>query len=287
MRLNLRIAFLAATARLRPRPNKTQDYRHDRVEANAPPDPGQQPANGILEGEPVAFQALVREIHRSEEEHQATERNIWADQLRTANRLNWISAIGAIVGAIGSLGIIVSLVIAKKAADDAHLAVVAANRAWIGPVSATLAAIPSAPPTEDITVPVPIRNTGHEPATDASIVGSADSIGIDAAYDEIHAKEQSFEDYCFSISGAKHMTSAVSVVVFPVSSVSNDFSGLITIRSDLIDWDVIYGKKYLFLHACIVYQTFSEVRHTSVCFYAQAGKSVGSLPFCDKGNRAD
>src|SRR5215469_10165522 len=287
MRLNLKVAFLAATAWLRPRPNKTQDYRRDRLEANSPPDPGQQPANGMLEAETVAFQALVREIHRSEEEHQATERSIWTDQLRTASRLNWISAIGAIVGAIGSLGIIVSLVIAKKAAVDAHMAVVAANRAWIGPVSATLAAIPNAPPTEDITVPVPFRNTGHEPATDASIVGGADSIAIDATYDEIHAKEQSFEDYCFSISGAKHMASAVSVVVFPGGSAPNGFNGLITTRSELIDWDVVYGKKYLYLHACIVYQTFSEVRHTSVCYYAQAGKTAGSLPFCDKGNRAD
>ena len=287
MRLNLRLAFLAATAWLRPRPNRTQDHRRDRLEANAPPDPGQQPANGMPEAESAAFQTLVREIHRSEEEHQATERSIWADQLRTASRLNWISAIGAIVGAIGSLGIIVSLVIAKKAADDAHMAVVAANRAWIGPVSATLAAIPNAPPTEDITVPVPFRNTGHEPATDASIVGGADSIATDATYDEIHAKEQSFEDYCFSISGAKHMASAVSVVVFPGGSATNDFNALITIRSELMDWDVIYGKKYLYLHACVVYQTFSEVRHTSVCYYAQAGETVGSLPFCDKGNRAD
>src|SRR5262245_5997313 len=169
MRLNLRLAFLAATARLLPRPDKMQDYRRDRLEANAPPDPGQQLANGMPEAESAAFQALVREIHRTEEEHQATERSIWADQLRTASRLNWISAIGAIIGAIGSLGIIVSLVIAKKAADDAHMAVVAANRAWIGPVSATLATIPTAPPTEDITVPVPFRNTVHEPATDVCL----------------------------------------------------------------------------------------------------------------------
>ena len=125
MRLNLKLAFLAATTWLRPRPNRTQDYRRDRLEANAPPNPGEQPANGMQEAESATFQALVREIHRSEEEHQAIERSIWADQLRTASRLNWITAIGAIVGAIGSLGIIVSLVIAKKAADDAHMAVVA------------------------------------------------------------------------------------------------------------------------------------------------------------------
>jgi hypothetical protein len=83
------------------------------------------------------------------------------------------------------------------------MALVAANRAWISPVSATFGAIPNAPPTEAITVPVPFRNTGHEPATDASIVSSGDSIAIDATYDQIHTKEQAFEDYCFSISVSK------------------------------------------------------------------------------------
>src|SRR5215467_1675860 len=37
MRLNLRVAFLAAIAWLHPRSNKMQDHRHDRQEANAPP----------------------------------------------------------------------------------------------------------------------------------------------------------------------------------------------------------------------------------------------------------
>jgi hypothetical protein len=191
------------------------------------------------------------------------------------------------VGAISSLGIIGSLVIAKIAADDAHMALVAANRAWIGPVSATLGAIPSAPPTEDIVVLLPFRNTGHEPATDASIIGGSDSISIDASYDEIHSKEQSFENYCFSIPGAKDMASAVSIVVFPGGNSSNDYNESVAIKSNLIDWDVIYGKKYVYAQACVIYQTFGEVRHTSVCYYAQAGKTIGSLPFCDKGNKAD
>lgn len=163
------------------------------------------------------------------------------------------------------------------------MALVAANRAWIGPVSATL---PNAPLAEDITVPLPFRNTGHEPATDASVVGGSDSISIDATYDEIHAKEQSFEDYCFSIPAAKGMAAAESVVVFP-GGTNNDYNASITIRSDLIDWDVVYGRKYVYVHACVIYRTFGEVRHTSVCYYAQAGRTIGSLPLCDKGNKAD
>lgn len=235
----------------------------------------------------AAFQTLIREIHRSEEDQRAAERELGAAQLKTAKGLNRVTAVGAVVGAISSLGVIGSLFIAKIAADDAHMALVAANRAWIGPVKATIPAIPIAPPTEDIAVPLPFRNTGREPATDAWIIGGSESISIDATYDEIHAKEQSFEDYCFSIPAAKQMASAQSVVVFPSGDANNDYNGSITISSDLIDWDVIYGRKYVFVHACVVYQTFGEVRRTSVCYYAQAGKTIGGLPFCDKGNKAD
>ena len=269
------------------RPNKNARSSARPPGSKRTPNHSQQPSNETPRTEWELFQALIREIHRSEEDHRAAERKFGAAQLRTAKGLTRITAVGAIVGAISSLGIIGSLVIAKIAADDAHMALVAANRAWIGPVKATLGAIPSAPPTEDITVPLPFRNTGHEPATDASIIGGSDSISIDATYDEIHAKEQSFEDYCFFIPAAKQMASAESIVVFPSGDANNDYNGSITMRTDLIDWDVVYGRKYVFVHACVVYQTFGEVRHTSVCYYAQAGKTIGSLPLCDKGNKAD
>jgi hypothetical protein len=287
MRSGLRAAFLAAMFRRYPKPHGPQDQRRDHEEGDAAARHGQQPASEMPLTEWAALQTLIQEIHRSEDDQQAAEREFAAAQLRTAKSLNRITAVAAIVGAISSLGIIGSLVIGKLAADDAHMALVAANRAWIGPVSATLSAIPSAPPSEDITVLLPFRNAGHEPATDASIIGGSDSISIDVTYDEIHAKEQSFEDYCFAIPGAQHMASAVSIVVFPSGNGNNDYNASIRIKSDLIDWDVVYGKKYVYVHACVVYQTFGEARHTSVCYYAQAGKTIGSLPFCDKGNRAD
>jgi hypothetical protein len=285
MRLNLRLALLAAAAWLNPRPNKMRDHRRDRQEATAKH--SEQPADDQLRPELAEFHALIREIHSSEADHQAAQREFSAAQLRIAKGLNRITAIGAIVGAISSLGVIGSLVIARIAADDAHMALIAANRAWISPVSATLGAIPNAPPTETITVPVPFRNTGHEPATDAFVISASDSIGIESSYDEIHAKERAFEDYCFAISGMPDNASKVSIVIFPEGSAANDFGASIGISPDLIDWDAVYGKKYVFLHACVVYQTFGRVRHTSVCYYAQSGKTIGSLPFCDKGNRAD
>ena len=108
MRLNLRVAFLAAITWLNARPNKMQDHRHDRQEANAIPKHSQQPENEKLRGEWAGFQAAIREI-LSEEDHLAAQRKLGAAQLRIARGLNRITAIGAIVGLISSLGIIGSL----------------------------------------------------------------------------------------------------------------------------------------------------------------------------------
>ena len=94
-RFNLRVAFLAAIAWLNPRPNKMQDHRHDRQEANAIPKHSQHPENEKLRGERAGFQAVIGEI-LSEEDHQAAQRKLGAAQLRIARSLNRITAIGAI-----------------------------------------------------------------------------------------------------------------------------------------------------------------------------------------------
>ena len=89
-----------------------QDHRHDRQKANATPKHCQQPENDKLRGERAGFQAVIGEI-LSEEDHQAAQRKLGAAQLRIAKGLNRITAIGAILGAISSVGIIGSLIITK------------------------------------------------------------------------------------------------------------------------------------------------------------------------------
>src|SRR5947209_8134376 len=100
MRLGLRAAFLAAMFRRYPKPQEAQDQRGDREEEDAAARLGQQPASDMPLTEWAAFQTLIREIHRSEEDHQAEEREFGAAQLRTAKSLNRITVVGAIVGAI-------------------------------------------------------------------------------------------------------------------------------------------------------------------------------------------
>jgi hypothetical protein len=105
MRLDLR-AILAAMSGLYPKPPRPQDQRRDGEETVAPASQDEQSENDIPPAEWTAFQTLIREIHRSERDQQAAERELAAAQLQTAKSLNRITAVGAIVGAISSLGVI-------------------------------------------------------------------------------------------------------------------------------------------------------------------------------------
>jgi hypothetical protein len=81
----------------------------------------------MLRAEWVALQTLIREIHRSEEQHQRAERDLGAAQLRTAKGLNWVTAVGAIFAFLGLLGVTASLIIARQAAEDGRIAANAAR----------------------------------------------------------------------------------------------------------------------------------------------------------------
>src|SRR5690242_10853473 len=127
MRLDLR-TILAAMHGLYRKPHTPQDQRRDREEIDAAASHNQQAGIDIPPAEWAAFQTLIQEIHGSEKEQQAAARELAAAQLRTAKSLNRITVVGSIVGSISSLGVIGSLFITKIAADDAHTALVAANR---------------------------------------------------------------------------------------------------------------------------------------------------------------
>jgi hypothetical protein len=167
------------------------------------------------------------------------------------------------------------------------------RRAWVGPVSPVFSGIPNQPNLSGGSVidRIPFRNTGREPAVEVAIFGNGDTISITATPDEIAEKEKSFADYCFSINGeaASVVEGSVSVVLFPSGGDTNsDYTGTVTINPGLIDWDTVYGRKYLLIRACAVYKTNHIIRHTAMCYYAQAGKiSAGALPLCNHGNKAE
>src|SRR6266581_1147111 len=182
-------AFFVIYSLLKKRPDNSQEHRRDRQHEEGAAESGEQPASDMLRAEWAAFQALIREIHRSEEEHQAAERELGNAQLRTAKGLNWVTAIGAAVGLLGLLGVIASLAITKKTAEDGAIVARAAEsqariladqevrqlRAYVFPdvsienVNGDISKIETIPPQIDVV----IKNSGLTPAYNTSVLGGA------------------------------------------------------------------------------------------------------------------
>lgn len=101
----------------------------------------------MLLAEWATFEALIKAIHRSEEQHQAAERELGTAQLRTAKGLNRVTALGA-AGFFGLLFVGGSLIIAIKSANDAHVAATAAERQADAAIAANKASLDSLHQTE-------------------------------------------------------------------------------------------------------------------------------------------
>src|ERR1700722_6062486 len=184
IRMNLEAARLWLRNRLKHYPhqreNKGQHGEYEETPANDRSDP----PTDMSQPEWMAIQAAIREIHTTEKHHQATERRIWAAQIRASRCLNWITAIGAVVSALGLIAIAMSLIIAKKAADDGAIVagtarqsaetakntLIASNRAWLAPSSFDLLKPLDAP--DGPVVRVHFQNVGRSPALDVRSRGA-------------------------------------------------------------------------------------------------------------------
>ncbi len=112
--------------------------------------------------QPAAHHQIERAVRKppagntetEEQEHRAHERGFWERQIRVANRLNWITAGGAIVALVGLGFVYWSIISADNATTEA-------NRAWVGIYRADHGPL-------NITKPMHIQltlvNTGREPA---------------------------------------------------------------------------------------------------------------------------
>src|SRR5947208_10055789 len=90
-----------------------------------------------------------------------------------------------------------------------------------------------------------------------------------------------------SICLAKKTPSEQSRVFYP-SGESANYRTIERIEPKRIDWDVVYGKKYIMFHGCAIYETFGEFRHSAFCYWFRAGVTpINELPICDRGNAAD
>jgi hypothetical protein len=158
---------------------------------------------------------------------------------------------------------------------------VAANRAWVGPYHAQIDKNPSQT-TDVMNFIVNFRNTGLEPGIKGSITFEFDSMDVTDPIARIRDAEEEHARTCFA-----KMPVEQSTVFYP-SGGSADYRTTERIDSKRINWDVIYGKKYITMHGCAIYETFHEFRHSAFCYWFRAGVTpIDELPICDRGNAAD
>jgi hypothetical protein len=158
---------------------------------------------------------------------------------------------------------------------------VAANRAWVGPVSAQIDKSPNNV-TDVMKLIVRFRNTGREPGIKGNIRFEYDSMNITDPIARIRDIEEEHAKACFMKIPVEPYR------VFYPSGGSTDYGTTDRIDPSRVDWDVIYGKKYITIHGCAICETFREFRHSAFCYWFRAGVTpINELPICDQGNGAD
>ncbi|TMK09018.1 MAG: hypothetical protein E6G72_12135 [Alphaproteobacteria bacterium] len=76
-------------------------------------------------------------------------------------------------------------------------------------------------------------------------------------------------------------------VVYPNPAGANDRTTL-SVKRELIDWDVLYGTKILVVPGCYAYRTGGQTHHSAFCFFYQHGFSnPNDWAICQGGNYAD
>jgi hypothetical protein len=161
-------------------------------------------------------------------------------------------------------------------------ALVAANRAWVGPYLAQTDKSPNNI-TDAMNVIVHFRNTGLEPGVKGGITFEFDSMDVTDPIAHIRDIQEEHARTCL----AKKPPIEQSRIFYP-SGESANYRTAERIDPKRIDWDVIYGKKYITIHGCVIYETFGEFRHSAFCYWFRAGITpINELPICDRGNAAD
>jgi hypothetical protein len=111
-----------------------------------------------------------------------------------------------------------------------------------------------------------LTNTGRDPAINAGIDLFIDTVDVNATPEVIHQKQNSYASRC----KAQNITYEL-IVINPPGEPHHPYPTQKRIPSEMIDWDVLYGMKYLVFRGCINYDTFNNTRHTAFCYFFQAG----------------
>jgi len=157
----------------------------------------------------------------------------------------------------------------------------AARRAWLAPQSARSERSPVVGRPFDISVTS--QNGGAEPAVDIFTDAAPFTVALaEAGSPAVDRTIRDALNRCLSSKPGERTR-----VVYPNPAAANDRTTL-SIRRELIDWDVLYGVKILVVPGCYAYRTAGQTHHSAFCFFYQHGFSnPNDWAICQGGNYAD
>ncbi|MBV9585414.1 MAG: hypothetical protein JO213_11065 [Alphaproteobacteria bacterium] len=157
----------------------------------------------------------------------------------------------------------------------------AARRAWLAPQSASSDKAPVV--GRPFEVSVLTQNSGAEPATDIFTDAAPFTVALaDAGSPSVDRKIRDALNRCLATKPGDRTR-----VIYPTASNANDRT-VLSIKRELIDWDVLYGTKILVVPGCFAYRSAGQTHHSAFCFFYQHGFSNSeNWPICQGGNYAD
>ncbi len=152
---------------------------------------------------------------------------------------------------------------AATSAETARKAMLYAQRAWVGPVSASIDG--TIEPGKDVFVVVSLRNTGREPALNVAIDPDPFVITKEEDRSGVAAERMNRDiNWCFS-----NKSKGISHVIYPSSGFGSGHDVRMKFSGEDIDAAVMRDERYLVAIGCVSYDTFGRDKAQCLLFHLQ------------------
>lgn len=266
------------------RKNEDKRHDHDNTEAN---EKKRSRSNdlGDASADFRQFNELARSFVEQHQAHHNANKTDGDKALGIAKRGVFWSAVATVFAFLAAAGAIGSVIYAQRQLSEARNE----NRAWVGAFGAKLNA--ALTPNNPIEATIYYGNVGKAPATHFAQLSGSHFWTVNQWNNGEAIKELSeWARHCLASDG----NNAYGSVVFPYGSSPNSIN--YNTSTNLVPGQVgrvvptdFWNRKQIFTAVeCFVYRNEDAVRHTSSCFFFEAGTTdPNNLSICASGNEAD
>ncbi len=169
----------------------------------------------------------------------------------------------------------------KISAETARQTLIASQRAWLGPNDAKLDGTPVV--GKKLNVFISFHNTGKEPARNVALMVDKNAVTpMEEPAGIFHWKNLIFLNKCLNLKERE-----AGQIIYPSTGFAS-VTFMSPLQEDIIDEDIVTGKKWLMIEGCFAYKTFGKTRHSAFCYFYKAGETQPDhLGVCFYGNYAD